>query len=186
MITRYLFTISCIAFSFNCLADSFTVSPIKVAKPQDNTSELQVGQEKQDAKLTVKGTIASTLSADPKFSTLVILLKASGLFTPLSGGSFTLLAPNNSAFDKLPSGTLEELLKPENQPKLKAILSYHVIPGRFMSADIKPGMIKTLNGKEINIMIGNEGVMINNAKVIKADSLGTNGIVHEIDTVLVP
>ncbi len=183
MFARYIFSIACITFSFNCLADSFTVSPIKVAKPQENVNS---PENQKEVKSNVKGTIANTLVADPNFSTLVSLLKASGLYTPLSGGSYTLLAPNNSAFDKLPSGTLEELLKPENSPKLKAILSYHVIPGRFMSSDIKPGMLKTLNGKEINVLFSQEGININNAKVIKADVMGTNGIIHEIDTVLIP
>lgn len=120
-------------------------------------------------------------------STLVEAVKAGGLVETLKGeGPYTVFAPTNEAFEKLPAGTLESLLKPENKDKLVQILTYHVVPGNVMSTDLEDGMTaKTAEGSEIEVNLG-ESVMINNATVVKADIKATNGVVHVIDTVIMP
>jgi uncharacterized surface protein with fasciclin (FAS1) repeats len=122
------------------------------------------------------------------FNTLAAALKAADLVTTLkSKGPFTVFAPTDEAFAKLPAGTLESLLKPENKAKLQAILTYHVLPGKVASGDIagKILTVKMVQGTNANIDATN-GVMINNAKVIKADIEASNGIIHVIDTVILP
>jgi uncharacterized surface protein with fasciclin (FAS1) repeats len=122
------------------------------------------------------------------FNTLAAALKAADLVTTLKRkGPFTVFAPTDEAFAKLPAGTLESLLKPENKAKLQAILTYHVLPGKVASGDIagKILTVKMVQGTNANIDATN-GVMINNAKVIKADIEASNGIIHVIDTVILP
>jgi uncharacterized surface protein with fasciclin (FAS1) repeats len=132
--------------------------------------------------------IVDTAVSAGNFKTLVAAVKAAGLVDTLKGkGPFTVFAPTDDAFAKLPAGTVDTLLRPENKGKLVAILTYHVVPGKVMSADIagKKTMAKTVEGSEITIDATN-GVMINNAKVIKADIETSNGVIHVIDTVLMP
>lgn len=122
-------------------------------------------------------------------TTLVAAVKAAGLVDTLKGkGPFTVFAPTNEAFAKLPKGTVEDLLKPENKEKLKAILLYHVHAGAAVkAADVKTMSLSTANGKPLAVKVGDDkSVMINTAKVIKTDVIGTNGIIHLIDTVLLP
>ena len=107
---------------------------------------------------------------------------------PLKGqGPFTVFAPNDEAFAKLPAGTVDDLLKPENKDKLVAILTYHVVPGKVMAADVagKEMMVKSVQGGEIDVN-GKDGVMVDNAKVIKADIVTDNGVIHVIDAVIMP
>lgn len=132
--------------------------------------------------------IVDTAVAAGSFNTLVAAVKAAGLADTLkSAGPFTVFAPTDAAFAKLPPGTLQDLLKPENKAKLAAILTYHVVPGQVMAADVMKMMdAKTVNGQEVMIKAGNGSVMINDAKVAKADILCTNGVIHVIDTVLLP
>jgi uncharacterized surface protein with fasciclin (FAS1) repeats len=126
-------------------------------------------------------------AGSPDHTTLVAAVKAAGLVETLSGpGPFTIFAPTNAAFDKLPAGTLESLLKPENKAKLVAILTYHVIPAKVMAADVKSGEVKTVNGKMLTIKADGMGVMVNNATVTATDLVGSNGVIHVIDTVLLP
>lgn len=123
-----------------------------------------------------------------KFNTLVAAVKAAGLVDTLKGpGPFTVFAPTDEAFSKLPAGTLESLLKPENKAKLQSILTYHVVAGRVMSQDVvKLHSAKTVEGGTIAIKTVNGGVMINNARVTKADIVASNGVIHVIDTVILP
>src|SRR5271157_1751867 len=121
--------------------------------------------------------IVDTAVAAGQFKTLAAALTAAGLVDTLKGpGPFTVFAPTDAAFAKLPSGTVDTLLKPENKAKLVAILTYHVVPGKVMSAEVagKKAMVKTVEGSEISVD-GTNGVMINNAKVIKADIETSNG-----------
>ncbi len=106
----------------------------------------------------------------------------------LSGdGPFTVFAPTDEAFAKLPEGTVETLLKPENKDKLVAILKYHVVPGNVMAKDVvKLKSAKTAQGSEVAIKVADNKVNINNAKVVKADVKSKNGVIHVIDTVLLP
>ena len=132
-------------------------------------------------------TIVDIAASDPQFSTLVAAVKAAGLADTLSSpGPFTVFAPTNAAFAKLPKGTVETLLKPENVAKLKAILLYHVVPAKVMAADIKPGAVKTAGGKTVELSTADGAVHVNDAKVIKADIVASNGVIHVIDSVLLP
>ncbi|PSV30720.1 MULTISPECIES: fasciclin domain-containing protein [unclassified Photobacterium] len=122
------------------------------------------------------------------FNTLVTAVKAAGLVDTLKGtGPFTVLAPTDEAFSKLPAGTVETLLKPENKQKLIDILTYHVISGKVMADDVvKLNDATTLEGQKVNITVDNGNVMINDAKVINADVKASNGVIHVIDSVLIP
>ncbi|MBX9785579.1 MAG: fasciclin domain-containing protein [Chitinophagaceae bacterium] len=121
-------------------------------------------------------------------TTLVAAVKAAGLVETLSGaGPFTVFTPTNAAFDKLPKGTVEGLLKPEKKADLTGILTYHVVAGSFKAADLKDGqMLKTVNGKELKVTIKDGKVMINGAAVTAADLVAGNGVVHVIDAVVLP
>jgi uncharacterized surface protein with fasciclin (FAS1) repeats len=121
-------------------------------------------------------------------TTLVAAVKAAGLVDVLKGdGPFTVFAPTNEAFAKLPAGTVENLLKPENKAQLVKILTYHVVPGKVMSTDLKNGqMAKTVEGSSIKVTLMDGKAMINNATVTAADIVADNGVVHVIDTVIMP
>jgi len=139
---------------------------------------------------TAKADIVDTAVQSGKFPTLVAAVKAAGLVDALKGsGPFTVFAPTEEAFAKLPKGTLESLLKPENKAKLVAILKFHVISGKVTSADalkLKNGTaVKTLLGQSIKVK-NTHGVHVNNAKVVTADIECTNGVIHAIDHVLLP
>ncbi len=132
-------------------------------------------------------TVVGIAVGSPDHTTLVAAVKAAGLVETLSGtGPFTVFAPSNAAFAKLPAGTVEDLLKPENKAKLTAVLTYHVVAGKVMAADVKPGKVKTVNGKEATISGKDGAVMIDGAKVIATDLVGSNGVIHVIDTVILP
>ena len=122
------------------------------------------------------------------FTTLVAAVKAAGLVDTLKGaGPFTVFAPTDAAFAKLPAGTVESLLKPENKAKLQAILTYHVVSGKVMAKDVmKMDSAKTVEGENLSIKTANGGVMVNDAHVTKADIATSNGVIHVIDTVLLP
>ena len=125
--------------------------------------------------------------ASPDHTTLVAAVKAAGLVETLSGpGPFTIFAPTNAAFAKLPAGTVESLLLPENKAKLVAILTYHVVPAKVMAAEVKSGELPTVNGKILTVKADGMGVMVNNAKVVATDLVGSNGVIHVIDTVMLP
>jgi uncharacterized surface protein with fasciclin (FAS1) repeats len=132
-------------------------------------------------------TVVAIAAGNPDFSTLVAAIKAADLAETLSGaGPFTVFAPTNAAFDKLPKGTVEDLLKPENKAKLAAILTYHVVAGKVLAADVKTGMVKTVQGTDLDVKVTSAGVTVNDAKVIKTDIVGSNGVIHVIDTVVLP
>jgi uncharacterized surface protein with fasciclin (FAS1) repeats len=132
--------------------------------------------------------IVDTAASNGSFNTLVAAVKAAGLVETLkSKGPFTVFAPTDAAFAKLPNGTLASLLKPENKAKLKAILTYHVLSGKVTSGDIagKKLSVATVEGSKVKIN-ATKGVMIDNAMVTKADIKTSNGIIHVIDTVILP
>ncbi len=132
--------------------------------------------------------IVETAVQSGKFNTLVAALKAAGLVNTLNGkGPFTVFAPSDTAFSKLPAGTVDGLLKPENKAKLVSILAYHVIPGKIMSGDIagKKISVKTVQGSKISVD-AMYGVKINDSNVVSADIAATNGVIHVIDKVLIP
>ena len=133
------------------------------------------------------GDIVAVASGAGIFKTLVTAVKAAGLVEILQGkGPFTVFAPTDEAFAKLPAGTLDDLLKPENKEKLKGILLYHVVPGKVMAADVKTMKAKTAGGKELSIKVEGGRVLVDNAKVVKTDVAASNGVIHVIDTVVLP
>jgi uncharacterized surface protein with fasciclin (FAS1) repeats len=132
--------------------------------------------------------IVDTAAAAGKFQTLLAAAKAAGLVETLKGpGPYTVFAPTDEAFAKLPKGTVDDLLKPENKAKLAAILTYHVIPGKVMAADIagKKMNVKTVEGSDLAVD-ATKGVMVNDATVTTADIATSNGVIHIIDTVVMP
>ena len=152
------------------------------------------------ASVIVAGTFISAVAANAsnlvqtaidagQFKTLVAAVQTAGLVDALSGaGPFTVFAPTDEAFAKLPEGVIEDLLKPENQEKLVAILTYHVIPGKVMASDVAGKKLKvaTLQGGELAIDAMSGGVMINGATVTAADIETSNGVIHVIDRVVLP
>jgi uncharacterized surface protein with fasciclin (FAS1) repeats len=122
------------------------------------------------------------------FNTLVAAVKAAGLVDTLKGpGPFTVFAPTDEAFAKLPAGTLETLLQSENKAKLRSILLYHVTPGRVTAKEVvKMDSAKTAEGQDVTIKAANGNVMVNNAHVTKTDIVASNGVIHVIDAVLLP
>lgn len=152
------------------------------------------------AGIVAAGTFASTFAANAanivetaieagQFKTLVAAVQAADLGGALSGpGPFTIFAPSDAAFAKLPEGTVETLLKPENRDRLIAVLTYHVLSGKVMSGDIagKKLSVATLQGSDINVDAMSGGVMINDATVTAADIQASNGVIHVIDKVILP
>ena len=139
---------------------------------------------------TCDKTIVENAVASKDFATLVAAVKAAGLVETLSGdGPFTVFAPTEAAFAKLPKGTVADLVKPENKDKLVAILTYHVVPGKVMAKDVvkldgkKAG---TVQGGKVGVKVKDGTVMINKSKVVKTDIACKNGVIHVIDTVLLP
>lgn len=133
-------------------------------------------------------TIVDIAASKPEFSTLVAALKAGDLVTTLQGtGPFTVFAPTNDAFAKLPAGTLDDLLKPENRDKLRAILTYHVVPGRVRAADVvKLDEATTVNGAKADVEVEGGTVMVDGAKVTATDITVDNGVIHVVDSVMLP
>lgn len=131
--------------------------------------------------------IVAVAAGAENFKTLVAAVKAAGLVETLRGkGPFTVFAPTDEAFAKLPAGTLNELLKPENKDKLAAILKYHVVPGKVLAADVKTAEAKTVQGQSVKLKVSAEGVTVDNAKVTQADLAAENGVIHVIDRVILP
>lgn len=141
-----------------------------------------------DAKKSENQTIVEVAAGNKDFSTLVAAVKAAGLVETLSGkGPFTVFAPTNAAFEALPKGTVESLLKPENKDKLVGILTYHVVAGKVMAADVvKLKEAKTVEGQTLPVKVSDAGVKVGKANVVKTDIVCNNGVIHIIDAVLLP
>ncbi len=143
------------------------------ASPETNTSQA--------------GTIVDVAASNPHFKTLVTAIKAAGLTQTLSGnGPFTVFAPTDAAFAKLPKGTLQKLLKPENKATLQKVLGYHVVSGEVDSSALKSGPVSTVEGDSLNVQVVNGHVKVNTATVVKANIKASNGVIHAINTVLLP
>ncbi len=160
----------------------------KDSKKSSQTSQTTQKEDSIEAK-----NIVEFAASDSQFSTLVAAVKAAGLVETLSGeGPFTVFAPTNTAFDKLPAGTVDTLLKPENVDQLKGILTYHVVASKAMSSDLSDGQeLTTVQGEKLKVSIANGEVTLTDAKggvskVAKADIAAKNGVIHVIDTVVMP
>lgn len=155
-----------------------------IADEPANDGDALTKKEYQDMKDL---TVVDLASGDERFTTLVKALRAADLAEALDAeGPFTIFAPTDEAFEKLPAGVLEDLMKPENKEKLASVLKYHVVPGKIMASDVKPMKASTLNGSEFVVTVVDEEVRIDNATVIKTDIVGTNGVIHVIDSVIMP
>lgn len=132
-------------------------------------------------------TIVAAAAGNEDFSTLVAAVKAAGLVEVLSSeGPFTVFAPTNAAFEKLPEGTVENLLKPENKEKLIAVLKYHVVAGKVMAADVKTMEVETVQGGKAKVVVADGKVTIDKANVVATDIVTGNGVIHVIDAVILP
>ena len=138
--------------------------------------------------MTTEKNIVEVAVAAGSFNTLAAALGAAGLVDTVSGnGPFTVFAPTDAAFAKLPAGTIESLLKPENKAQLTAILTYHVVAGKVMAADVvKLSEAPTVNGQMLKVKVVGGSVMINDANVTSADIVASNGVIHVIDSVVLP
>jgi transforming growth factor-beta-induced protein len=152
-----------------------------------HTLVVQNAQAGTVTKTATKDIVDTAVSAG-SFNTLVAAVKAAGLVETLKGdGPFTVFAPTDAAFAKLPQGTVAELLKPENKKKLQSILTYHVVPGKVKAAQVvKLTGAKTVQGEKVDIAVNNGTVSIDGAKVVKTDIETSNGIIHVIDSVILP
>lgn len=150
-------------------------------------SEFTTAQEATPAAAAQGPDIVALAAADPNLTTLVSALRAAELVETLQGrGPFTVFAPNNAAFAKLPAGTLDSLMMPENKKKLAAILKHHVIRGNFPSGEMESGRQRTLDGDKVEITKENAGVRFGAATVLVADREAANGTLHVIDAVVMP
>ena len=175
-ITRYALLLSLAAMPFG-----FAQTEKKETIIKEETKIVKEG------KVPAPGSIASVIHDGVTFSILAKAVKAADLEETLSGkGPFTIFAPTDEAFGKLPSGTLEKLLLPENKEKLRTLLTYHVIAGQFLSTSLKDGDLTTLSGDKLDIDVESKGIEVDNAKVASADVVATNGVFHSVGKVLVP
>ena len=153
-------------------------APVFAAQPAASTA----------AQTQARGDIVDTAVAAGQFKTLAAALQAAGLVDTLKGaGPFTVFAPTDAAFAALPAGTVENLLKPENREQLVAILTYHVVPGRVTAGDVaKLDKATTVQGGDVAIRATGGTVSVGNARVVQADVMASNGVIHVIDKVLMP
>jgi uncharacterized surface protein with fasciclin (FAS1) repeats len=159
-------------------------NPIRLAAAALVAAPLALGASVAHAK-----DIVDTAASAGSFNTLVAAIEAAGLEETLKGpGPFTVFAPTDEAFAKLPAGTVETLLKPENKDKLVQILTYHVVPGKVMSDDVagKTTEAKTVEGSTLEVDAREGGVMVDEARVVQADIAADNGVIHVIDAVVMP
>ncbi len=167
--------------SFAIIAPAAFAAEIVAEKPTPTESA------KTEKSVIVPGSLTNVVNDSVTFSTLRKALVASGLDVTLGNkGAFTLFAPTDEAFDKLPVGTLGKLMLPENKEMLRSILLYHVVAGNVMAADLKDGEVKTMNGEKVKIKIDGKDIHVDGSKVFSADVKANNGVMHSVGTVLVP
>lgn len=179
-------------FAFVACGDSSTTTT--ASEPAADTSAtapaapVEEGVMVGGANMVPSKNIVENAGASNDHTTLVAAVKAAGLVETLSGaGPFTVFAPTNAAFEKLPAGTVDNLLKPEMKGDLTSVLTYHVVPGAVKAADLKDGQkIKTVQGTELIVSIKNGAVMIDGATITTPDVISSNGVTHVIDAVLMP
>ena len=170
-------------------SDSMSMdSTMDGTKSMQDTMSMEQGVEVGGAMMVPSKNIVDNAAGSSEHTTLVAAVKAAELVETLSGtGPFTVFAPTNAAFNKLPAGTVDNLLKPEMKKDLQGVLTYHVVAGALRAADLKDGMeLTTVQGQKLKVMVKDGKVMINNANVTIADVISSNGVTHVIDAVLLP
>jgi len=162
--------------------------PVAFAQEKGTEEKKTVVVEEKVAVVLEKGSIAAALGDSATFSILTKALQVTGLDATLGSnkGTFTIFAPTDEAFSKLPPGALDKLMLPENNEKLRSLLLYHVLPGTFAVADLKNGEIKTMNGEKIEVDIKSDTKQVEDSKISSGDLVATNGVIHSIDKVMVP
>ncbi|MGB3765732.1 MAG: fasciclin domain-containing protein [Phormidesmis sp.] len=176
------------------LSAALLILPVAVScdnQPADTVDTATTEEVTPDAMtepaVTEGDTIVDVATANGSFNTLVSALQAAGLAETLSEpGPYTVFAPTDEAFAALPEGVLDKLLLPENQEVLSQILTYHVVDGAVTSADLESGMVATLEGTDVDVVVDGETVTVNGATVEQPDVTASNGVIHVIDTVLLP
>lgn len=173
---------------FSLAIAAFVASFAIACDPKTETTAEEVTEPVVEEVVVAPSTVVDVAVGSPDHTTLVAAVTAAGLVETLSGtGPFTIFAPTNAAFAALPAGTVDGLLKPESKDALTGILTYHVVAGNVMAADLTDGqVVKTLNGQDLKVSIKDGKVMINGANVTAADLKGSNGVVHVVDAVLMP
>ncbi|NCZ70161.1 MAG: fasciclin domain-containing protein [Actinobacteria bacterium] len=162
--------------------DDDTATTEAAATSEAPSTEAPMGTEAPAAE-----DIVAIASANEDFSTLVAAVSAAGLVETLQGeGPFTVFAPTNAAFDALPAGLVDKLLMPENKDVLVKILTYHVVSGAIMAADVTAGDVASVEGGMIAVTTNDGGVQVNGASVVSADIVASNGVIHVIDAVILP
>ena len=174
-----------LSFAIATVATSFLVSCGNAPKEDSTDTAVAVVEE---VPVEAPNTVVDIAVGSADHTTLVAAVTAAGLVETLSGtGPFTVFAPTNAAFAALPAGTVDNLLKPESKDQLTSVLTYHVVSGNVMAADLSDGqVVKTLNGQDLTVSIKDGKVMINGATVTAADLAGSNGVIHVVDAVLLP
>ncbi|BAZ10315.1 beta-Ig-H3/fasciclin [Calothrix sp. NIES-4071] len=168
------------------VAEIPTVTPTPTVTVTTTASPTTTGAATESQNL---GQLAQAATSQGQFTILTKAVQAAGLEQNLSGtGPYTVFAPTDAAFNALPTGTIDNLLKPENKQKLVKLLGYHVVPGRVTSSQLKSGNVKTLEGQSVKVAVntGASGITVNGAKVVQADIPASNGIVHVVDKVILP
>ncbi|MBC7867201.1 MAG: fasciclin domain-containing protein [Gloeobacteraceae cyanobacterium ES-bin-316] len=167
---------------------STTDTTTTMSTPAETPAATEAGVMVGGANMVPSKNIVENAVGSADHTTLVAAVTAAGLAETLSGaGPFTVFAPTNAAFEKLPAGTVDKLLKPEMKADLTSVLTYHVVPGAVKAADLKDGQkLKTVQGKELTVSIKDGKVMIDGANVTIADVISSNGVTHVIDAVVMP
>ena len=165
----------------------FLAGVLQLQKTQKSSMNTTSNTPASTNEMNKLGDIIAVASGAGNFTTLIAAIKAADLVKTLqSPGPFTVFAPTDEAFAKLPKATLADLLKPENKAKLASILTFHVVPGKVMAADVKTMKAKTANGQSLDLQVSDGNVTVNKAKVTKTDIKASNGVIHVIDTVVMP
>ena len=159
-------------------------TPAAFAQNEAKTDKTKAAAEE---KIPAPGSVASVIHDGVTFSILAKLVKAAELEETLSGpGPFTVFGATDEAFGKLPAGTLDKLMLPENKEKLRTLVTYHVIPGQFLSSSLKDGEVKTLSGDKLTIDVDGKDIDVDETKVVSTDVMANNGVFHAVGKVLVP
>lgn len=182
------FVLSVAIFSCAESGTSNTATTDTTSTMNNNAAATETTTASGQATIMPSNNIVQNAAASNDHTTLVAAVKAAGLDGTLSGaGPFTVFAPTNAAFEKLPTGTVDNLVKPENKGQLTKILTYHVVPGNVKAADLKDGQkIKTVQGEELTVKINGSNVMIGDATVTNPNIESSNGVIHVVDAVLMP
>lgn len=152
--------------------------PLAAKPTQEEAAQANIAAEESKA----KGNIT-----DPDISVFKHIVYVAGLNQIFDGtGPFTAFIPTNKAFDKLGKDKLDRLVKPENHDELVTLITFHIVPGKYLAENLKPRTYKSIHGNEVEVTIDGKDIRVNNAKLVKTDLVGPNGVIHEIDTVLLP